>query len=353
MEAKIIPDKDLKAGQQYIEIAGQKIPFPEGENITVLDGKFTYMDVINMVSSSLSIEENIEKFLSISIVKDIVSALKILNTRDFFFRVMSFERGAVIVVTFISLLTIIFIHVIFNSSSNSDSDNGSNNKEKEEEEEKKDPPRDFTIDQLREYNGKDDKPIYIALRGDVFDVSSAKDFYGEGSGYHCFAGREASRAMAKLSFEESELSNPDINDLSKFEQNQLEEWYDKFKHYRSYPVIGRVSVPPKNLKLKRLELSEYKGLQEVPAGRVDAPIYVGINSHIFDVSFGGKEFYGEGGPYFCFAGIDASRALAKMSFKEEDLTSTDLSDLTPDQRKTLDDWDKRLSSKYPIVGTII
>ena len=37
MEAKIIPDKDLKAGQQYIEIAGQKIPFPEGTTtITII-----------------------------------------------------------------------------------------------------------------------------------------------------------------------------------------------------------------------------------------------------------------------------------------------------------------------------
>ena len=129
--------------------------------------------------------------------------------------------------------------------------------------------------------------------------------------------------------------------------------YEKFKHYKNYPIIGRVSTPAKNLKLKRPELSGYKGLQVVPEGRVDAPIYVGLQGHIVDVSYGGKEFYGEGGPYFCFAGIDASRALAKMSFKEEDLTSTDLSDLTPEQKKTLDDWDKRLSSKYPIVGTII
>jgi len=218
---------------------------------------------------------------------------------------------------------------------------------------KKQIPRAFTIEQLREFDGKDDRPIYVALKGDVFDVSTAKDFYGEGSGYHCFAGREASRAMAKLSFEESELSNLDLSDLGSFEKNQLDEWYDKFKHYKNYPIVGRVSSPAKNLKLTVSELAAYKGLQEVPVGRVDAPIYVGIKGKILDVSYGGKEYYGEGGPYFVFAGIDASRALAKMSFQTEDVTSSDLSDLTTEQKKTLDDWDKRLSSKYPLVGSII
>jgi hypothetical protein len=44
------------------------------------------------------------------------------------------------------------------------------------------PLRDFTIDQLREFNGQDDKPIYIALRGEVYDVSRAKDMYGPDGG---------------------------------------------------------------------------------------------------------------------------------------------------------------------------
>jgi len=42
--------------------------------------------------------------------------------------------------------------------------------------------RDFTIVQSKEFNGNDNKPIYISLRGDVFDVTIAKELYGEGSG---------------------------------------------------------------------------------------------------------------------------------------------------------------------------
>jgi hypothetical protein len=56
-------------------------------------------------------------------------------------------------------------------------------------EEKKEPipPRDFTIEQLRAFNGKDGAPIYISLKGDVFDVTSAAAFYGPGAGEYAIA----------------------------------------------------------------------------------------------------------------------------------------------------------------------
>lgn len=75
-----------------------------------------------------------------------------------------------------------FLFYIFSSlHGQSRSSNSSHDTTKEEPEE----PivlRDFTIEQLRDYDGKDNSPIYIALRGDVYDVSVARDLYGEGSG---------------------------------------------------------------------------------------------------------------------------------------------------------------------------
>lgn len=38
--------------------------------------------------------------------------------------------------------------------------------------------RDFTIDQLREFIGANGKPIYVGLKGEVFDVSRAPEHYG-------------------------------------------------------------------------------------------------------------------------------------------------------------------------------
>lgn len=62
-------------------------------------------------------------------------------------------------------------------------------------------------------------------------------------------------------------------------------------------------------------------------------------------------FYGPGGPYALFAGKDASRALAKMSFEEKDLTG-DISGLSAFELEALQDWEYKFMGKYVKVGTI-
>lgn len=62
-------------------------------------------------------------------------------------------------------------------------------------------------------------------------------------------------------------------------------------------------------------------------------------------------FYGPGGPYELFAGKDASRALAKMSFEPVDLTG-DVSGLGPFELESLQDWEYKFMGKYVEVGTI-
>lgn len=255
----------------------------------------------------------------------------------------------------------------------------------EEAEEEKIVQRDFTVQQLREYDGIKNKEgkIFISLKSIVYDVSSAHEFYSEGKAYHCMAGREASRALALLSFDEKDLSSTTLSDLGPFEKETLDGWEEKFKYFKSYPVVGRcvfndmppqlsdtaqefpytreqLSSPKLGLKVINIdELSQFKGYQAVPSGRTNAPIYIGLNGYVIDVSFGGmemyaKEFMGNKGPYHLFAGIDASKALAKMSFKDEDTGSRDLSDLTEEQRKVLYDWEKRFVAvkKYPIVALL-
>lgn len=64
-----------------------------------------------------------------------------------------------------------------------------------------------------------------------------------------------------------------------------------------------------------------------------------------------RMFYGPGGPYALFAGKDASRALAKMSFEEKDLTG-DISGLGPFEIDALQDWEYKFMSKYVKVGTV-
>ena len=49
--------------------------------------------------------------------------------------------------------------------------------------------RAFTLDELRAYNGATAKdPIYMAVRGRVYDVSRGRNFYGPGAdGVHAVA----------------------------------------------------------------------------------------------------------------------------------------------------------------------
>ncbi|KAG6502612.1 hypothetical protein ZIOFF_034897 [Zingiber officinale] len=80
------------------------------------------------------------------------------------------------------------------------------------------------------------------------------------------------------------------------------------------------------------------------------PLLMAIKGQIYDVTQS-RMFYGPGGPYALFAGKDASRALAKMSFEPKDLTG-DLSGLGPFELEALQDWEYKFMSKYVKVGTI-
>jgi predicted heme/steroid binding protein len=49
---------------------------------------------------------------------------------------------------------------------------------------------------LLQYDGSDpSKPIYVAIKGRVFDVSAKKEMYGKGAGYNIFAGKDASKGL--------------------------------------------------------------------------------------------------------------------------------------------------------------
>lgn len=63
--------------------------------------------------------------------------------------------------------------------------------------------------ELLSYDGSDPtKPIYLALNGTIYDVSSSPATYGPGGSYHVFAGRDAARAFITGCFVED--ATPDL-----------------------------------------------------------------------------------------------------------------------------------------------
>jgi membrane-associated progesterone receptor component len=237
----------------------------------------------------------------------------------------------------------------------------------EEEEEEADPPRNFTTHQLRNFDGtkdKDgiDKPVYLSVKGIVFEMSEGRNFYGPEGPYAKFAGRECGMALAKMSFDEEHLDNlAGCQDLNFGERTELDNWIEKFQFYRCYPIKGKLvpdaSLPDPNRELTAADLAPYTGElaeADLPEGYAAAPIYVGARDKVYDVSFGGTTFYGVGGPYHKFAGRDASRSLAKMSLDIADLENPDISALTEKEDKVLNDWIKTFAERktYPVVGKL-
>ena len=182
---------------------------------------------------------------------------------------------------------------------------------------------------------------------------------GEGGPYEQFAGHECGIALAKMSFDTTYLDDiSGCQSLSYVEKDELDNWIQKFTHYRCYPVRGRLiadnDLPDPNRIISSEELAKNNGDGEIPAGYAAAPIYVGAGDKVYDMSFGGVTFYGKGCSYNVFAGRDASRALALMSLDPKDAMNPDVSDLDEKKIKVLNDWINTFSEKkkYPVVGTL-
>ncbi|KAI0028410.1 cytochrome b5-like heme/steroid binding domain-containing protein [Vararia minispora EC-137] len=101
----------------------------------------------------------------------------------------------------------------------------------------------FTPKTLEPYNGKDGGRILLAIDGTVFDVTAGRNFYGPEGMYGNFAGRDASRGMAKQSFDREMLTDVDkpldkLQDLSPEEIENMRGWFEHFSS--KYIVCGRL-----------------------------------------------------------------------------------------------------------------
>ncbi|WFD38870.1 uncharacterized protein MJAP1_001834 [Malassezia japonica] len=89
------------------------------------------------------------------------------------------------------------------------------------------PPKDdpFTPEQLAQYNGADpSKPVYVAVKA-------------PGSGYHVFAGKDASRGLGMSSLN-PEDAVADYSTLDEAQMKVLNDWFEYYK--KRYNIVGKV-----------------------------------------------------------------------------------------------------------------
>jgi len=108
------------------------------------------------------------------------------------------------------------------------------------------PVREYTVTELRQFDGlsaikehRGEKAIYLAVSGTVFDVTRGKSFYGPGSAYSIFAGRDATRGLGRMDLDPNTAVSDewdDCEDLDASERATASEWRDSFM--QKYPVRG-------------------------------------------------------------------------------------------------------------------
>ncbi|RYC61082.1 hypothetical protein CHU98_g5112 [Xylaria longipes] len=96
------------------------------------------------------------------------------------------------------------------------------------------PPKDdpITLEELSQANGAEGRKAY----GKVYDVTGNK-MYQEGGSYHVFAGKDASRALAKTSTKPEDVQ-PEWRDLDDEKKGVLNDWITFFSN--RYNVVGLV-----------------------------------------------------------------------------------------------------------------
>jgi len=102
-----------------------------------------------------------------------------------------------------------------------------------------DTPKDklISLEELAAADGSDpEKPIYVAIKGVVFDVSRNKA-YQQGGSYSVFAGKDPSRALASSSLKKEDCV-PDWYDLQEEKKTVLNDWFKFFS--KRYNIVGEV-----------------------------------------------------------------------------------------------------------------
>ncbi|XP_065186966.1 neuferricin-like [Sycon ciliatum] len=96
----------------------------------------------------------------------------------------------------------------------------------------------FTVQELKQYDGSDSsKPIYLALVGQVFDVTKGKQYYGKDGGYGFFSGRDGTRAFVSGDFTEVGLTD-NVTGLDNANIIGIEDWLSFY--HKDYTYAGKL-----------------------------------------------------------------------------------------------------------------
>lgn len=137
-------------------------------------------------------------------------------------------------------------------------------KQREEEERLGGNKFTMTAAELSAYNGalSDDgvttAPLYICIKGRIYDVTAGERFYGPDGKYHLFVGKDATRAYATGCLWDHCVSSS-TEGLTEKEWKEIDRWLELYETHDKYTFVGYLVDDPVD---KILELDELEELDE-------------------------------------------------------------------------------------------
>lgn len=109
----------------------------------------------------------------------------------------------------------------------------------------------ITRDELEDMDGYDGTPLYLSIKGRVYDVSAGTAFYGEGKEYHDWVGTDASRSFGTgcrggVDRTGMDCLSESVEGLTKKELKEIDRWLELYETHDKYTFIGHLVDDPVN-----------------------------------------------------------------------------------------------------------
>ena len=115
----------------------------------------------------------------------------------------------------------------------------------------------LTAEELLDYDGFDDGPLYVGIKGRVYDVTANQHFYGEDGKYHLFVGKDSTHAFATGCLDDTpECVNPSMEGLSEADHKEIDRWVELYETHDMYKFVGFIVDDPVNAILEADELED-------------------------------------------------------------------------------------------------
>ena len=110
----------------------------------------------------------------------------------------------------------------------------------------------MTAEELAQYNGEDDTPLYICITGRIYDVSAGYKFYGPDGNYHQFVGKDATRAFGTGCTAEECVSSS-TEGFGEAELKEVDRWLELYETHDKYTFVGFLVEDPVEKVIKEHE----------------------------------------------------------------------------------------------------